>query len=1058
MTEVKCLRGESGGSVLEWSCKGEDEEFNICGRCQSCVLSEKLHHSTQWMKKTGGASQRRFLTGILVRCHNLQILENLQSVLQVTSGKDFTYARSRGQLNRPQDSMCTMYGALDTKLKGMDTLETWEWFRKSPDWIKSKYVLGLLSLCDTSLLHMLGNLVHILIVWEKHKFLNFNSPDLSVTESRVSYHSESDHTDLDLLIQACTVYEPADLPQEAHQGSQTVLKQELSEHLNDSKSLKSICDVVELDIQNVDPWNRRTKGQDSDSDCSDDPDPALTVVPRSSKSLSGVSRHRDFIRCLPVDIAKRILGLLDKVSLYSCKHVSMHWQWLTEEVLTELEVKKSVEKQAMILQGNSASKVNPDYAKICEVVVPISEEDKHFQHGESFPKHKPLQEQDLDSIYKGFKTKTVQLEERNVYCGVYNISVLLEREDPSRVMHYAGGQLVAVGSKDRIIRLLHVPSLKEIPPVIQGHAGSIRAVLVCEERDLVISASYDLSIRCWNLKTGVCMIIFHGHFGTINCLDLYEERLVSGAKDCRVKVWNLLTGKCVESLKFKHLKPITCVKINETLVISSCAGGQIRIWSMETASLIRQISGHQGAVLCLCINQWHILSGGSDGVVKAWSTNSSFKKCLRIFQHPKEVLTMSFLFLRIITGCMDGKIRIFNFLTGHCLRVIKTNMKQCPVLSLYTHHNTVVVNNRSSVLMLQFAEVHWDYSASAVRNFLEPSHVSPENVFRSAERLTRGSSSRLKSRSHHFKSLSNPNMQRAQGSQQESTRAATRSQLQACRHSRASISPQSESHARPRSVLSAGRSVSGYKDFQNRVSQTQSTSTSSLDKKTFDNKRSVLSQSERAARDRVRKRGPHHPMTQDLILLRTSSAQQGQCSDLARSNMELNARVRDAWGPDSSKEPSFQITTKKTSEIHSPFTTHSIDLIPQSSSQSKQTCFTPHSFPKQSQRSFKVVRPRTNKIVLLNTTSPEDGNTPQRLFMRRTSMPTHCNEDFEMTNKSSSYHVPLNPFRERGDFQLRTDTQLEAYIQECTRQQQIRKHSSGDDQGKTIFKRSHCQQ
>uniref|UniRef100_A0A8C1Q1C0 F-box and WD repeat domain containing 10 n=1 Tax=Cyprinus carpio TaxID=7962 RepID=A0A8C1Q1C0_CYPCA len=551
MTEVKCLRGESGDSVLEWSCTGEDDEFSICGRCQSCVLSEKLHHSTQWMKKAGGASQRRFLTGVLVRCHSLQILENLQSVLQVTSGKDFTYARSRGQLSRAEDSVGTMYGALDTKLKGMDTLDTWEWFRTSPDWIKSKYVLGLLSLCDTSLLHMLGNLVHILIVWEKHNFLKFSSPGKN-----------------------------------AH---------------------------------NTANW------------------------------------------------------LLDKVSLYSCRRVSMHWQRLTEEVLTELEVKKSVEKQAMILQGNSASKVNPNYAKICEVVVPVSEEDKHFQHGESFPKHKLLQEQDLDSIYKGFKTKTVQLEERNVYCGVYNISVL---EDPSRVMHYAGGQLVAVGSKDRIIRLLHVPSLEEIPPVIQGHAGSIRAVLVCEERDLVISASYDLSIRCWNLKTGVCMIIFHGHFGTVNCLDLNEDRLVSGAKDCRVKVWNLLTGKCVENLKFKHLKPIMCVKINKTLVISSCAGGQIRIWSMETASLVRQISGHQGAVLCLCINQWHILSGGSDGVVKAWSTNSSFKKCLRIFQHPKEVLTMSFLFLRIITGCMDGKIRIFNFLTGDCLRVIKTNIKQ----------------------------------------------------------------------------------------------------------------------------------------------------------------------------------------------------------------------------------------------------------------------------------------------------------------------------------------------------------------------------------------------
>lgn len=229
------------------------------------------------------------------------------------------------------------------------------------------------------------------------------------------------------------------------------------------------------------------------------------------------------------------------------------------------------------------------------------------------------------------------------------------------------------------------------------------------------------------------------------------------------------------------------------------------------------------------------------------------------------------------------------------------------------------------------------------------------------------------------------------------------------------------------------------------------------DKKTNDTKRSVLRQSEKAARDRVRKRGPHHPVTPDLILLRAGSYQQSCYSDLARSNMELNARVRDAWGPDSSKEPSFQTSTKKISEIHAPFTTHSVDLNPQSSLQSRQTCLTPHSPPKQSQRSLKVIRSGTNKIGLLNMTSPKDGKAPQRLFMRRTSMPTHCHEDFEMTNMTSSYHVPLDPFRDHGAFQLRTDTQLEAFIQECTRQQQSHKHGRGD-QSKTVWKRSHCHQ
>lgn len=45
-----------------------------------------------------------------------------------------------------------------------------------------------------------------------------------------------------------------------------------------------------------------------DQDNEDSEDPALMVVPGSSKSVSGVSRYRDFISCLPVDLSKRILG------------------------------------------------------------------------------------------------------------------------------------------------------------------------------------------------------------------------------------------------------------------------------------------------------------------------------------------------------------------------------------------------------------------------------------------------------------------------------------------------------------------------------------------------------------------------------------------------------------------------------------------------------------------------------------------------------------------------------------------------------------------------------
>lgn len=60
-------------------------------------------------------------------------------------------------------------------------------------------------------------------------------------------------------------------------------------------------------------WDERNGNGDSGSDSSDDP--ALTVIPGSSKSLSGVSHYRDLIQRLPLNVAQRILGKEERVEL-----------------------------------------------------------------------------------------------------------------------------------------------------------------------------------------------------------------------------------------------------------------------------------------------------------------------------------------------------------------------------------------------------------------------------------------------------------------------------------------------------------------------------------------------------------------------------------------------------------------------------------------------------------------------------------------------------------------------------------------------------------------------
>jgi hypothetical protein len=82
----------------------------------------------------------------------------------------------------------------------------------------------------------------------------------------------------------------------------------------------------------------------------DSVDPALMIIPTSSKAYSGVTRHVDFIGSLPVHLAKFILSFLDKPSLYNALCVSAKWRFLVQEVRQEHFVNQSLWEEVMLMQ------------------------------------------------------------------------------------------------------------------------------------------------------------------------------------------------------------------------------------------------------------------------------------------------------------------------------------------------------------------------------------------------------------------------------------------------------------------------------------------------------------------------------------------------------------------------------------------------------------------------------------------------------------------------------------------------------------------------------------
>lgn len=179
--EMKSVTFSKGESTCGLSSEPAEGCVSMCGMCPSCVFAPKPPGFTRCVWRVSDEFRRRFLVELLLRCRNVQVLENIQSVLGVTSWSLFTYARSRGPTSA-QEFRCSRRSTdrdRDRDLGGkqplgVDLKEIWSWFSSSPDWMKSRYLCRLFLLCDPELLRMVSNLTSVLLVRQRRGFLQFD--------------------------------------------------------------------------------------------------------------------------------------------------------------------------------------------------------------------------------------------------------------------------------------------------------------------------------------------------------------------------------------------------------------------------------------------------------------------------------------------------------------------------------------------------------------------------------------------------------------------------------------------------------------------------------------------------------------------------------------------------------------------------------------------------------------------------------------------------------------------------------------------------------------------
>ncbi|KAG6376050.1 WD40 repeat-like protein [Boletus reticuloceps] len=182
----------------------------------------------------------------------------------------------------------------------------------------------------------------------------------------------------------------------------------------------------------------------------------------------------------------------------------------------------------------------------------------------------------------------------------------------SETLQHPSFPVLITGSYDRTVRVWNLEAGLEVH-CLRGHTRAVRALQFDEAK--LITGSMDHTIRVWNWRKGECIRTLEGHTDGVVCLNFNANILASGSADSTVKIWNSCTGEAftlrghhdwVNAVRLWDAHENTnsspdCTLNIETgkMLFSASDDGTIRLWDLAQRTCVRQFTGHVGQVQSL---------------------------------------------------------------------------------------------------------------------------------------------------------------------------------------------------------------------------------------------------------------------------------------------------------------------------------------------------------------------------------------------------------------------------------------------------------------------------
>ncbi|GAA5999335.1 uncharacterized protein JCM10292_001211 [Rhodotorula paludigena] len=155
---------------------------------------------------------------------------------------------------------------------------------------------------------------------------------------------------------------------------------------------------------------------------------------------------------------------------------------------------------------------------------------------------------------------------------------------------------------------------------LTGHTQAVRALAA--QGNTLVSGSYDMDVRVWDITTGNCRHILRGHTQKVYSVvyDHLRQQCASGSMDNTVRLWSTDTGECRAVLE-GHTSLVGLLGLTHRNLVSAAADWTLRIWDPSNGRCRHALAAHQGAITCFQHDEHKIISG-SDGTLKMWDVQT----------------------------------------------------------------------------------------------------------------------------------------------------------------------------------------------------------------------------------------------------------------------------------------------------------------------------------------------------------------------------------------------------------------------------------------------------